>query len=258
MMTHPPGAQPLQPEDYDELEDILEDLRTRNEQVPGWEFCEGFMAALICCRRLIPPSEYLDVLLGAPFADMQQATRFMSLWMRRWNEVAQALNDETVEDLEDERAYHPELLDLRSLVAALPPEERAAFEEVGRPPALAQLWAAGFLAVVDAWPEEWVAPRSDKEAGQWMQEALAAIERLMQDDTGPPVASLLGEDRPPSISAQRLEDFANAIWAVYDLRELGRSLGPRVQPLRKEAAPGRNDPCPCGSGRKYKHCHGAH
>ena len=22
------------------------------------------------------------------------------------------------------------------------------------------------------------------------------------------------------------------------------------------AAAGRNDPCPCGSGRKYKHCHG--
>ena len=22
-------------------------------------------------------------------------------------------------------------------------------------------------------------------------------------------------------------------------------------------ASGRNDPCPCGSGRKYKHCHGA-
>jgi preprotein translocase subunit SecA len=21
--------------------------------------------------------------------------------------------------------------------------------------------------------------------------------------------------------------------------------------------PGRNDPCPCGSGKKYKHCHGA-
>jgi preprotein translocase subunit SecA len=27
----------------------------------------------------------------------------------------------------------------------------------------------------------------------------------------------------------------------------------------RHAAPkvGRNDPCPCGSGRKYKHCHGA-
>ena len=21
---------------------------------------------------------------------------------------------------------------------------------------------------------------------------------------------------------------------------------------------GRNDPCPCGSGKKYKHCHGAY
>ncbi|MCR5856483.1 SEC-C domain-containing protein [Mesorhizobium sp. J428] len=22
-------------------------------------------------------------------------------------------------------------------------------------------------------------------------------------------------------------------------------------------APGRNEPCPCGSGKKFKHCHGA-
>jgi len=28
------------------------------------------------------------------------------------------------------------------------------------------------------------------------------------------------------------------------------------QPVRVEKAPGRNDPCPCGSGKKYKHCHG--
>jgi len=27
--------------------------------------------------------------------------------------------------------------------------------------------------------------------------------------------------------------------------------------VRKEAEPGRNDPCPCGSGKKYKKCHGA-
>ena len=28
------------------------------------------------------------------------------------------------------------------------------------------------------------------------------------------------------------------------------------QPLRQEAKVGRNEPCPCGSGKKYKHCHG--
>jgi preprotein translocase subunit SecA len=28
------------------------------------------------------------------------------------------------------------------------------------------------------------------------------------------------------------------------------------QPVRKGAKVGRNEPCPCGSGKKYKHCHG--
>lgn len=35
-----------------------------------------------------------------------------------------------------------------------------------------------------------------------------------------------------------------------------RDLGP-TQPIRNENAIGRNDDCPCGSGKKYKNCHGA-
>lgn len=31
----------------------------------------------------------------------------------------------------------------------------------------------------------------------------------------------------------------------------------RVEPVRVEKKVGRNDPCPCGSGKKFKHCHGA-
>ena len=30
----------------------------------------------------------------------------------------------------------------------------------------------------------------------------------------------------------------------------------RTEPIRTEKKVGRNDPCPCGSGKKYKHCHG--
>ena len=29
-----------------------------------------------------------------------------------------------------------------------------------------------------------------------------------------------------------------------------------VQPIRRDNLPGRNDPCPCGSGKKFKQCHG--
>ena len=34
------------------------------------------------------------------------------------------------------------------------------------------------------------------------------------------------------------------------------SAQPKPQPVHVEKKIGRNDPCPCGSGKKYKHCHG--
>ena len=37
----------------------------------------------------------------------------------------------------------------------------------------------------------------------------------------------------------------------------GQKKEEHVQPVRVEKKVGRNDPCPCGSGKKYKHCHGA-
>ncbi len=30
----------------------------------------------------------------------------------------------------------------------------------------------------------------------------------------------------------------------------------KTQPVKVEKKAGRNDPCPCGSGKKYKNCHG--
>ena len=39
--------------------------------------------------------------------------------------------------------------------------------------------------------------------------------------------------------------------ASHDTREVRR------EPIRSEKTVGRNDPCPCGSGKKYKNCHGS-
>jgi len=36
----------------------------------------------------------------------------------------------------------------------------------------------------------------------------------------------------------------------------GQDRNQRTEPIRVEKKVGRNDPCPCGSGKKYKHCHG--
>ncbi|NEU08763.1 preprotein translocase subunit SecA [Flavihumibacter sp. R14] len=52
------------------------------------------------------------------------------------------------------------------------------------------------------------------------------------------------------VSKPELAQAANGV-PVDDTRELQKT-----QPIRVENKIGRNDPCPCGSGKKYKNCHG--
>lgn len=259
-MTDQP-ATALQPADFDALDALLDDLRTRHDETPQWEFMEGAMAALICTRRPVPPEEYLPVLLATdddagadPFTDTAQRDRFMALWHRRWHEVATAL-DTDVETLDDDRAYQPEVLDVRGGMAALPEAERVALDDEALP-SFAQVWALGFMYVVENWADDWAAPR-DKDAAEWLNGSLGAIVEMTEDDTGVPSVSMFSEDGPPSVSDARLEAYGAALWAVYDLRDLWRTMGPKQDTLRKAATPGRNDICPCGSGKKYKKCHGA-
>lgn len=273
MITHTPPsppaathASPLSPEEFDEIDAILDNLRQRFEETPQWEFCEGFMAALIVCRRAIPMEEYLPVLLDAGdadggaaaahgvFVDAAQVGRFMDLWQRRWANIVQGLAAK-VESLDDERAYHPEVMDVRGAVAALPEAERAAMagEDL---PSFAQVWAVGFMYAVENWPDEWQPPR-DKEARKWLDDALQRMVALTEDDQDEPTLSVFDDDGAPTVSVNRFNAFADAVWAVYDLRELWSNIGPRVETLQKPALPGRNDPCYCGSGKKFKKCHGA-
>ena len=268
-----PDAVPA--EQFDEIDDILDEMRTRFDETPQWEFCEGFMAALICCRRRIPQAEYLDVLLGiaedgdtvsvvsddpsaadagGSFADAAQSQRFLQIWGQRFAEVLTAL-DTPIESLEDDAAYHPEVMDVRGAVAVLTEAERAALADDPLP-AFGQVWALGFMYAVEAWPQEWAEP-SDKKAAKWHDVSLQAIVALTEDDEGEPELSPFSEDGPPSMSTDRLNTFADAVWSVYDLREIWRGIGPRVETLRRADLPGRNDPCHCGSGKKFKKCHGA-
>ncbi|GBU14841.1 hypothetical protein AwPolaro_02190 [Polaromonas sp.] len=247
---------------YDELEDILHDLRSRYDETPSWDFCEGFMAALICSRQPITQSDYMAVLLALPvdgeepdadsgsFSSSAQRERFFTLWHQRWNEISAGLDTD-----DDENGYQPCVQDLRGSVADLPPEEQAQIKDTELP-SFAQVWAIGFMFAVESWPEEWQAPR-DKDAALWLDGALNAILTMAEDDTGKPEVSALTEDGAPSVSLARLDAFDQAILAVYDLRELWKTMGPRIEPVRKTATPGRNEACSCGSGKKYKKCCGA-
>jgi preprotein translocase subunit SecA len=63
--------------------------------------------------------------------------------------------------------------------------------------------------------------------------------------------------RPQKLDLSEFETTKEDVLAgqrqpVNDTREQGGS----TQPVKKDKKVGRNDPCPCGSGKKYKHCHG--
>jgi uncharacterized protein len=68
--------------------------------------------------------------------------------------------------------------------------------------------------------------------------------------------------RPPPIPAQKREDLliemAASLVRIYRYFEPHRrslTRHPLQVPRRREGPKiGRNEPCPCGSGRKYKHC----
>ena len=254
----------------EELDTMLDELRTRGEEIPQWEFCDGFLTAVVCTRREIPVREWLPMLLGdgealevaegqplpklEVFKDEAQQARFIELAQLRIDEVRTQLDTE-VKSLQDEAAFQPEVVDTRGAVMLLSDEERADLgdEEI---PSFAQVWALGFMFVVENWNEEWQAPR-DKEAAQMLDAAMEFVVNLTEDDDGTPELNLYDEDGAPSTSQDRLDAFGEVIWAVYDLRQLWRSMGPRVETLVKGEAPGRNDPCTCGSGKKFKKCCGA-
>jgi len=72
-------------------------------------------------------------------------------------------------------------------------------------------------------------------------------------------------EAPPQTRAQRRQQYhENKGAATESLTDRNQQNAasqdtreqPVRQPYRKENVVGRNDPCPCGSGKKYKNCHG--
>jgi preprotein translocase subunit SecA len=70
-----------------------------------------------------------------------------------------------------------------------------------------------------------------------------------------------GRDEAEEVQ-QRHAELKNVRYQHADVSEALADEAPsetetKVQPFIREGQKiGRNDPCPCGSGRKYKHCHG--
>jgi uncharacterized protein len=222
-------SQPLTDEQFDRLETFLE---VHGPADVNLEWVDGYFAALICGPDLVLPSEYLSHVLGEEF-DFDsdgQAADIIELLMLHWNTIA----GELLRTLGEPEVYMPVLLEDDAGIAR------------------GNDWAKGFMRGVRMRPESWrELLYSEKHGGSVLPMMMLAHE----DDPDPAM-------RPPPIGDEKREEILLEMIAgltrIYrHFEQQRRSPGHTSAnvPARREGRKiGRNEPCPCGSGRKYKQC----
>ena len=249
-----PGS--LSDVDLERLDSLLEIHAVPNDGM-SLEMLDGFLSALIVGPESVLPSEFLPVVWNhEPTWDSpEQAEEMFRLIMGLWNDIVARLQIELDEDNLD---AHAAAMPLLAYPALDEDEEGAeASADIDRNPfasapadfPLGAAWALGFLRGVglrqQAW-ETWSEENDFVEDDLGMLEALALFSPEQAQELG-----LDPADIPPF--NDRLDLIADLPAMLQDLNML--RLTPKT--VRRAETPGRNDPCPCGSGKKFKLCCGA-
>jgi len=181
---------------------------------------DGYLTGLILCPEVVPPAEWLPVI---------------------WGGIEAGPPFEDPLDVQDFEAMlvarHAEIA--RDLARG---KFRPFFEVDPRNgDVLWDVWIEGFATAIDLRPEAWAAVGDP---------ALAYLETLVAiaDDT-----SDLPSDAINALYDAAAAEIPVQVAALYAWRE---RQGAIVDPVAAVAKVGRNDPCPCGSGKKHKKCCG--
>ena len=230
---------------------------------PGlsFEWIDGYLTALAAGPQLPAIEEWLAAMCGDAFerafadpADHAQALRALKTRLV------------VLQDQLDPEALHerPEVLRLAPLMSQWSDDDRAHGVAQGElTAAQAQqlqtgaLWAQGFLDAVKDFAAIWPRPVDDDEAAEFFTTLLAQIEALLAPAGSPPMQAHLARFFPDRAPPSRDDLIEEAGFAVQEFRVWWVDRAPRPETRRVQKAPGRNDPCPCGSGKKFKKCHGA-
>ncbi|WP_321800350.1 UPF0149 family protein [Caballeronia sp. J97] len=226
-------TQPLTEYEFDRLEAFLDAL---GDDAMTVEMIDGFFAALICGPELVPPHEWLLAVLGGDYAlaNEQDAQQSLQLLIRHWNTIA----DELEITLHEDAVYLP--------VLSLDGEDGIAY---------ANEWAEGFMAGIEMRRESWTELFEDDERAKWL---LPVLMLYHEDDPDPEFRTDPEAFQDRDAIIQGMIAGLTHIYRYFDTRRQENARRDAPEPIRRKTEKvGRNEPCPCGSGRKYKHCCGA-
>jgi uncharacterized protein len=250
-MTTAPPVEPAVPRDLDAAEwRALEELLAATpEPLEPLDvvMLDGFLCGVIVQPVVIEPAAWLPHVFDLEGATLPDRTdpnwqrRVTALILRRHAALTRSLvEDGDFDPVVFEPVEGEDPVDDDTAWSALAPASRA----------LAP-WVAGFEHATACFPD--LLELDDDEVH-------AALDRMLrhlpaEDDEERSQRAALQEASPVG----DLEDAIDALVGdVAEIEARTRDLRYEVATVRREGPKvGRNDPCPCGSGRKFKHCHGA-
>jgi uncharacterized protein len=191
---------------------------------------DGFLTGIAIGPELVMPSEWLPAIWGGDepvFESMEQAQTVIGTIMGRYNEILRELDT-------DPEGYEP------------------VFWEGPDGEVIAADWAEGFVDAIRLRPEAWRPLLEDREALILLMPILA----LCGDaEGGSPLE--LDPEEDADLLAQAPDLIPACVVGMHGFWKERRGQPKAGSGRAKSAKVGRNDPCPCGSGRKYKRCCGA-
>jgi uncharacterized protein len=220
----------------DQLSDFLRDLPEENSEAMLIEELDGFLAGVLVCPEMIPPSTWMPHIWSQKgdgshkpvYQSIEHAQKILELIMHHYNSIARNLLPGTKE------GYGPVI----SFIEATGEE-------------FCMLWAAGFERALNLAPSSWLSiiKSGDPEAVEALRSLRALVAISNGESTLPEEEQIRFLDKAPDAIGEWIE-------ILSDWRLQNHALAPvTAQTAFRDV--GRNDPCPCGSGRKYKKCHGA-
>ena len=248
----PAPAQDLTDAEFAELDELLAETPEPLEPVDA-VMLDGYLCGVLVQPVLLEPATWLAHVFdfdGRPLPDDVDAAwlqRTRALILRRHSVLNRALEEDGWFDplvLEpddgDEQPPAPDAGDTDAALAELDPVSRPLMP-----------WVAGFQHAVASFPD--LAELPDDAVAT----ALARLYRHLPAETDDEreVVATLRREHPLETLDDAMEDLVATVADLYDLTSEQRY---KVETVRRETPKvGRNDPCPCGSGKKFKQCHGA-
>jgi uncharacterized protein len=222
------GAPKFTAETLEELNEFLLSDRTPDDCMQISDL-DGLLTGVVVGPETIMPSEWMAAIWqgGEPkFKDPEQAEHILGIIMARYNEIIHQLDDEP-------GAFEP------------------IFYQAPDGDMLVTDWAEGFMYAYRLRADSWNRMFEDEDR----RTLLAPIMAHLYDNDGKPFIEGSPEELQ-EIRDECAEVLPLAIKGIYDFWK-ARRQPTNFATKRSTPKVGRNDPCPCGSGRKYKRCCGA-